>query len=138
MGDFMGDFTGRDQASMRSMASRVRYLGAAKSGTRDLWLMRVTSVALLFLAIAFIWLVLSLVGKDLPHVRAQFNHPLASILMLLFILASVLHMKIGMRSIIDDYVHMPHLKEWALMANIFFSVGVGVTAVYAVLKLSGV
>ncbi len=138
MGDFMGDFTGRDQASMRSMASRVRYLGTAKSGTRDLWLMRVTSVALLFLAIAFIWLVLSLVGKDLPHVRAQFNHPLASILMLLFILASVLHMKIGMRSIIDDYVHTPHLKEWALMANIFFSVGVGVTAVFAVLKLSGV
>ncbi len=126
----------KDQVSIRSMAGRVRYLGAAKSGTRNLWLMRLTSVALLFLAIAFVWLMLSLVGKDLPEVRAQFSHPLASILMLLFILASVLHMKIGMQSIIDDYVHAPHLKEWAMMANVFFSVGVGVAAIFAVLKLS--
>jgi succinate dehydrogenase / fumarate reductase membrane anchor subunit len=133
-----GDFMDKDQASMRSMASRVRYLGTAKSGTRDLWLMRVTSVALLFLALAFIWLMLLLVGKDLPQVRAEFSHPFVSILMLLFILASIIHMKIGMRSIIDDYVHAPHLKEWALMANIFFSVGVGVAAVFAVLKLSGI
>lgn len=133
-----GDFSGRDPASMRSMAGRVRYLGAAKSGTRDLWLMRLTSVALLFLSIAFVWIMLSLVGKDLPQVRAQFSHPLVPILMLLFILASIVHMKIGMQSIIDDYVHAAHVKEWAMMANIFFSVGVGVAAVFAVLKLSGI
>ena len=132
------DFIGKDHASMRSVASRVRYLGAAKSGTRDLWLMRLTSVALLFLSIAFIWLMLSLVGEDLPHVRAQFSHPLTPILMLLFILASVVHMKIGMQSIIDDYVHAVHVKEWAMMANTFFSVGVGVAAIFAVLKLGGV
>ncbi len=132
------DFMGGDQASMRSMAGRVRHLGAAKSGTRDLWLMRLTSVALLFLAIAFVWLVLSLVGKDLPQVRSEFSHPLPSIVLLLFILASIVHMKIGMQSIIDDYVHAPHVKEWVMMANVFFSVGIGVTAIFAVLKLSGI
>jgi succinate dehydrogenase / fumarate reductase membrane anchor subunit len=132
------DGTARDQASMRSMASRVGHLGAAKSGTRDLWLMRLTSVALLFLAIGFICIVLSLVGKDLPQVRAEFSHPFVSIVMLLFILASIVHMKIGMQSIIDDYIHALHVKEWAMMANIFFCVGMGVAAIFAVLKLSGI
>lgn len=123
---------------MGSVVRHVRYLGTAKSGTRDLWLMRLTSVALFFLAFAFVWIVLSLVGKDLAQVRAEFSNPLLAILMLLFIIASVAHMRVGMRSIIDDYVHAPHIKEWALMANTFFSVGVGVAALFAVLKLSGV
>ena len=126
------------RSSMRSMASRVGHLGAAKSGTRDLWLMRLTSVALLFLAIGFICIVLSLAGKDLTQVRAEFSHPLVAIVMLLFILASIVHMKVGMQSIIDDYIHAPHAKEWAMMANVFFCVGTGVAAIYAVLKLSGI
>jgi len=131
-------FTGGENAQVRSTARRVGYLGAAKSGTRDVWLMRLTSVALLFLAIGFIWIVLSLVGKDLAGVRAVFSHPPVAILMLLFILASIVHMKLGMQSIIDDYVHAMRAKEWALIANIFFCIGTGVAAVFAVLKLGGI
>lgn len=134
----MQNSVGRERTSMRSMARRVDHLGAAKSGTRDAWLMRLTSVALLFLAIGFICIVLSLSGKGLPQVRAEFAHPFVAIIMLLFILASIVHMKIGMQSIIDDYVHAPHTKEWALMLNVFFSVGMGVAAIFAVLKLSGI
>lgn len=125
-----------DPASVHTTASHVRYLGAAKAGTRDMWVMRLTTVALLPLAIAFIFVVLSLVGKDEAGVRAAFAHPCTAIFMLLFILASIVHMKIGMQSIIDDYVHAVHLKEWTMIANVLFSVGFGVAAIYAVLKLS--
>jgi succinate dehydrogenase / fumarate reductase membrane anchor subunit len=45
-------------------------------------------------------------------------------------------MKIGMQSIIEDYVHATHWKEGALMSNLFFSILIGVACVYAVLKLS--
>ncbi len=134
----MQNSVGRERTSMRSMARRVDHLGPAKSGTRDLWMMRLTSAALLVLAIGFIWIVLSLSGKGLPQVRAEFAHPFVAIIMLLFILASAVHMKIGMQSIIDDYIHAPHAKEWALMLNIFFCVGTGVAAIFAVLKLSGI
>jgi succinate dehydrogenase / fumarate reductase membrane anchor subunit len=125
-----------DPASIRTMARRVRHLGAAKSGTREVWRMRVTNVALLPLAIAFIWIVLELVGKDQAGVKAEFAHPCAAIFMLLFILAGIVHMKIGMQSIIDDYVHAARFKEWSMIANVLFSVGFGVAATYAVLKLS--
>lgn len=132
------DALGRPEVSMRSVASRVRHLGAARSGTRDLWLMRVTSLALLFLAIDFVCIVLGLIGKDLAQVRETFGHPVVSIVMLLFIGASLVHMKIGMQSIIDDYTHGPRAKELALMANIFFCSATGVAAIFAVMKLGGV
>jgi succinate dehydrogenase / fumarate reductase membrane anchor subunit len=125
-----------DPASPRTIARRVGNLGASKSGTHDLWLMRLTTVALLPLAIAFIWIVLMLVGKDEAGVKAQFAHPCTGIFLLLFILASIVHMKVGMQSIIDDYVHGAHAKEWSMIANALFSYGFGVAAIYAVLKLS--
>ncbi len=117
-------------------SSTIRRFGAAKSGTRDAWRMRLTNVALLPLAVAFAWIVLSLAGKDEAGVRAEFAHPCTAIFMLLFILASIVHMKLGMQSIIDDYVHAARLKEYTLMANVMFSIGFGVAAIYAVLKLS--
>ena len=126
----------KGQAPVRPAMSRVRFLGSAKSGTADAWNMRVTSIALIPLSIAFVAIVLSLLGKDYAAVRAELGHPLPAILMLLFILSGVFHMKIGMQAIIDDYVHAALLKEGALIANLFFSVCIGLACIYAVLKLS--
>jgi succinate dehydrogenase / fumarate reductase membrane anchor subunit len=98
--------------------------------------MRITSVALVPLTIAFVAIVLSLLGKDYAAVRAELGHPLPAILLLLFILSGVFHMKLGMQSIIDDYVHAAQPKEWAQIANLVFSVCIGLACIYAVVKLS--
>jgi succinate dehydrogenase / fumarate reductase, membrane anchor subunit len=119
-----------------SAAKRAGFSGSTKSATSDAWHMRVTSILLVPLSLAFAAIVLSLPGKDYAAVRAELGQPLAAILMLLFILSGVFHMKIGMQSIIDDYVHEPHLKEGALIGNLVFSVCAAVTCIYAVLKLS--
>ncbi|QBR70522.1 succinate dehydrogenase, hydrophobic membrane anchor protein [Beijerinckiaceae bacterium] len=126
----------KDSASVRTAISKVRFLGSAKSGTSDAWNMRVTSLALLPLTIAFVAVVLSLLGKDYDAMRAELAHPVPALILLLFILTGIYHMKLGMQTILDDYVHSTHLKEWSLVANLFFCVSVGLACVYAVLKLS--
>ncbi|MGC2221712.1 MAG: succinate dehydrogenase, hydrophobic membrane anchor protein [Methylocella sp.] len=126
----------KSPAPVRPAMSWVRFLCSAKSGTADAWNMRITSIMLVPLSIAFVAIVLSLLGKDYAAVRAELGHPLPAILMLLFILSGIFHMKLGMQSIIDDYVHAAWPREWALIANLFFSVCIGLACIYAVLKLT--
>ncbi len=121
---------------MRSDLRRVRYLGSAHSGTSGMWHMRLTSLALIPLSIGFVLLVLSMVGRSYGDVHATLSQPFPALLMLLFIGASIYHMQLGMRTIIEDYVHMELWKDWALAANLFFSVAVGLACIYAVLRLS--
>lgn len=125
-----------NSGSIRTPAARVRHLGSARSGTRHAWRMRVTSFALLPLSIAFVCIVLSLVGKDHATVREALGNPFTAIVMLLFVPTGVYHMMLGMQTVIEDYVHGEHVKSWALMANMFFCAVVGLACVYAILRLS--
>jgi succinate dehydrogenase / fumarate reductase membrane anchor subunit len=121
---------------MHDEARRVRYLGSARSGTAGLQAMRLTSLALVPLTIAFVWMVVALVGKDYAAAQAYLHHPLPAILLLLVVGTSIYHMQLGMRTIIEDYVHGELVKDWSLAANTFFCVVIGVACIYAVLRLS--
>jgi len=122
--------------TMRTPLGRVRGLGSAKSGTEHFWQQRLTGMASLPLTIAGVFLVISLTGRSYTAVKQILASPLVSVLLLLFILSNVVHMKIGMEVIIEDYVHDEKWKFAAVIANIFFAVAVGLAAVYAILKLS--
>ena len=121
---------------MHDEVRRVRYLGSAKSGTGHLTAMRLTSLALVPLTIGFVWMALSLVGRRYDEAHAFLARPLPAILMLLVLVTSIHHMQLGMRTIIEDYVHGEHAKDWSLAANLFFAVAMGTACVYAVLRLS--
>lgn len=125
-----------DLHAFQTASKKVRYLGSAKSGVGDARLMHLTSVALIPLGIAFVWILARASHLDYAAARAEIGRICPSILMLLFVGASIWHMKVGMQSIIDDYIHERHLKEWALIANLFFAVGVGFCCLYALLKVS--
>ena len=120
--------------SFRTPLGRVRFLGAARLGAEDNWMLRVSSAALIPLTIAFVWLVLSLLHKDYNGVRAELGEPIPAIVLLLFIVFGAYHMQIGMRSIILDYLH-GQAREWALIANSFFAAALGLACVYATLRI---
>ncbi len=123
-------------SQFRSAARRVRGLGAAGSGTGHFIGSRVTSVALLFLSIAFVAVVVGLLGRNHAAVVQILGSPLVAILLLLFIVNSIYHMWLGMQVIIEDYVHDDVPKLSCLMANTFFCAAAALASVYAILKLS--
>ena len=121
---------------MRTPLARVRGSGAAKSGTGHFWHQRLTAIANVPLAIAVVIILVSLLGRSHSFVIQIVGSPLVAIVMLLFIGSMTYHMKLGMQVIIEDYVHDERWKFVALIANIFFSIAVGLSVVYAVLKIS--
>jgi succinate dehydrogenase / fumarate reductase, membrane anchor subunit len=122
--------------SMRTPLGRVRNLGASHSGTSDFWLQRITAVALLLLTLPVIVVVMMLLGRNQAGAAQILGSPLVAITLLLFVIASVWHMKIGMQVVIEDYVHGEKVKLAAIMANNFFSFAVALASIYAIFKLS--
>jgi len=123
-------------SNFRTPLARVRGLGAARDGTRDFWHMRVTSVALVPLSIAFVLIAVSLLGRNHAAVVQILGSPLIAMLMLLFIGTNAYHMWLGMQDIIVDYVHDEFWKVVSLMANTFFCMVTSLACAYAIFKLS--
>jgi succinate dehydrogenase / fumarate reductase membrane anchor subunit len=122
--------------SQRSPLARVRGLGSAKKGTEHFWLQRTTAVANIFLVCFLIGLLLALAGADHATARHALGQPYVAIPLLLLVLSGVVHMRLGMQTIIEDYVHSDGAKVAALLLNTFFATVIGITCVFAVLKLS--
>jgi succinate dehydrogenase / fumarate reductase membrane anchor subunit len=122
--------------SMRTPLGRVRNLGSSHSGTKDFWRQRLTAVAMIVLMLPVIILVMMLLGRNQAGAAQILGSPLIAIIMLLFITASIWHMKIGMQVVIEDYIHDEKLKLVSIMANNFFSITVALAAAYAIFKLS--
>ena len=122
--------------SMRTPLGRVRNLGASHSGTTDFWRQRITAVAMVLLILPVIVVVMMLLGSNHAGAAQILGSPLVAIILLLFIIASAWHMKIGMQVVVEDYVHNEPLKLVMIMANNFFCIAVALASIYAILKLS--
>jgi succinate dehydrogenase / fumarate reductase membrane anchor subunit len=122
--------------NMRTPLARVRGLGSARTGTEEFWLQRMTAIAGIPLTIAGLSLVISLTGRSYTAVKQILASPLVAVLLILFVLALVVHMKIGVKVVVEDYVHDKNQKVTLLILNTFFAWAIGIACVFAILKIS--
>jgi succinate dehydrogenase / fumarate reductase membrane anchor subunit len=115
---------------------RVLYLGSAREGTSHFWRQRLTAVANVPLVIAFVIVVISVVGEPYPVVVERLGSPLVAALLLLMVASIAIHMRLGMQTIIEDYIHGEGARVAALIANTFFSVLIAAVCGVAILKLA--
>jgi succinate dehydrogenase / fumarate reductase membrane anchor subunit len=119
-----------------SPLGKVRGLGSAKSGASHWWTERLTSVSTLILSV---WLLVSLLLlPDLSHgtLTSWLSSPLAAVPMLLFIVSTFYHLKLGMQVVIEDYVHEEGMKLFSIALLYFFAIGGAALAFFAVLKIA--
>ncbi len=121
---------------MRTPLGRVRSLGSAHSGTGEFWRQRITAVAMTLLMLPVLVVVMMLLGRNQAGAAQILGSLPIALILLLFIIASAWHMKIGMQVVIEDYIHNEKLKLVSIMLNNFFSIAVALASTYAILKLS--
>lgn len=121
---------------MATPLGKVRGLGAAHRGTETFWRQRLTAIANIPLVLFLIFSILTHIGADYETVRSYLARPLVTLLMLALVISASIHMRIGLKEIVEDYVHDEGMKIAALVAVTFFSAAIGLACVMALVKIS--
>jgi succinate dehydrogenase / fumarate reductase membrane anchor subunit len=121
---------------MRSELGRARGLGSARHGSGTWRAERLTSIALVPLSLWFIASVISLEGATRADMVAWLHAPVPLVLVLCLAVATFWHMELGLRVVIEDYVHKPLGKGALLFINFFLCLVLAVAAAFAVLKVA--
>jgi succinate dehydrogenase / fumarate reductase membrane anchor subunit len=116
--------------------ARVRGLGSAREGAEHWWHERLSSVALLLL---FVWLAVSLVrlpALDHRGVTEWLKQPSAAVPMLLLVAATFWHLHMGLKVVIEDYVHEEGNRFLCILLLGFAAVAGAAFGLFAVLKVA--
>lgn len=121
--------------SLRSPLGRALGLGAAGNATHHWWQQRITAVALALLGA---WLAICLLGLELGDRAALVGwiaRPPNAALLAVLVLTAAWHSQLGVRVIVEDYVHGP-LKVPLLVALQFLHAIAAAVGVVAVLQIA--
>ena len=124
------------ESSLRSPIRRVIHLGSAKEGVGHWWSQRVTSVALIFLGLWFLGALI--VNADFSHegITHWIAGPVNAVLLILFLLTSLYHSKLGAQVVVEDYVSHSGVKIVTMLLINFAHVLLAALGVFAVLRIA--
>ncbi len=114
---------------------RATGLGSAHSGTGDFWTMTVTSVALLILTPFFLAIVGPLLGASHDEVMASLGRPLPALVVAAFLVVGLHHFRIGVTTLIEDYVRGLARKIW-IIAMTIVSYGIAAAGIVALAQIA--
>lgn len=123
-------------SNVRTPLAKVRGWGSAHDGTAHFFWQRITALAILPLSLWFVFSILSLAtGANQVELTRWLASGVHASALILLLLATFYHAKLGLQVVIEDYVHCPAIKFACLIANIFVNYGLAAVSVLAVVKL---
>ena len=122
--------------SLRSPLGTVLGAGAAGGGVRHWWQQRLTSIALVPLTVWFVVSLLALPSLDYATLIAWMHQSSTALLLILLVLSAAWHSQLGVRVVVEDYVHGAGARTLTLVLIGFAHVLLAVAGVFAVLKVA--
>ena len=121
---------------MRSPLRRAQGLGSAREGVEPWWIQRVTAAALIPLTLWFTASLIALTGSDYDTFIAWLKAPFATILMVLLLTALFLHTSLGLRVVVEDYVHSDGVKIPVVAAIRLACFALAIAGIFATLRIT--
>lgn len=121
---------------MRSPLGRARGLGSSNGGVHHWWGQRLTGLALVPLALWFVFSVVGLIGADLAAVQAWVGHHGNPVMLILLTIAMFHHAQLGLQVVVEDYVHSEAIKVTSIIVIKFTALLFGASCIFAVLRLT--
>jgi len=122
--------------SMRSPLGRVLGTGAAHDGVRHWWMQRLTSIALVPLTVWFVVSLLALPSLGYGTVIAWMSQSWTALLLILLVLTAAWHSQLGVRVVVEDYIHGAGARTLTLVLIGFAHVLLAAAGVFAILKVA--
>lgn len=122
--------------SLQTPLGRVRELGSAGNGVHHWWVQRLTSLALVPLAVWLLVSLLTLPALDFVTLVSWMAGLWTASLLILFVLIASWHSSLGIQVILEDYVHEAGLKTLSLVLSGFIHVVLAAVGVLAVLRIA--
>ncbi|MBV8876840.1 MAG: succinate dehydrogenase, hydrophobic membrane anchor protein [Gammaproteobacteria bacterium] len=122
--------------SLRSPLGRVLGQGAARAGVRHWWHQRLSSIALVPLMVWFVVSLLSLPSLGHAALIAWMSQSSTALLLILLVLIAAWHSQLGVRVVVEDYVHGAGARTLVLVVVGFAHVLLAAAGVLAVLKVA--
>ncbi len=122
--------------SLRSPLGRVLGAGPARQGVHHWWMQRLSSVALVPLAIWFLVSLLALPSLDHAAVVAWMGQGPTALILVLFVLIGAWHSQLGVRVVVEDYVQDSAARTLCLVIFSFAHIGLAAAGVFAVLRVA--
>jgi len=120
----------------RTPLARARGLGSAKQGVNRFIAERGTAVALVPLSLWAVYAAFQVAPAGYDGAVALLHSPVNAVLAILLIAVSAAHMEMGMRVIVEDYVHSSFNKIALLLLNAGVCWLGGALGAFSILKVA--
>lgn len=100
------------------------------------WRQRLSSILLLPLTLFTIGLGIVVLGADYEKVTDFIGHPVVGLLLFGFIAIAAYHMSLGIKEIVEDYVHEPRLHRLAIAASVGYAILIVAASGVAIVRLN--
>lgn len=114
----------------------VAGLGSAKDGTGHFISQRLTAIALVPLALCFLYPFMRALGSGHEAVLETYRHPFNALIAVGFLIVGFRHLRLGLQVVIEDYIHAERPRMICMILNALTWRGLAIAGAFAVASIA--